>query len=277
MIKIELLNVQDELVISKFDNKKEELPVSKYGTELCALGIKDYVYELGDKIRVTVDRFPDYYMVQLDESLAPSLVYFTVKEWIFDIPLAENLKASGPSTAFQAVRRHLMVRKAYDFEVRNYQNLSNNTHDQKQSSGVFPHASANVETRDESVFFAKNAIDGKLANGSHGRYPFASWGINQQADAALTVEFGREVEVDKITLLLRADFPHDSYWTDVEIVFSNNENIEFKIIKSDQFQVYEFPPVRTCTITLRNLKKALDDSPFPALTQLEIYGKNIVD
>ena len=40
-------------------------------------------------------------------------------------------------------------------------------------------------------------------------------GINQQLDAALKIEFGREVLLDKVILTLRADFPHDNYWQQV--------------------------------------------------------------
>lgn len=67
---------------------------------------------------------------------------------------------------------------------------------------MFPHASANVETRGELAFFAKNAIDGKSANRSHGSYPFQSWGINQQADAALTVAFGRRISIDRLNFIV---------------------------------------------------------------------------
>lgn len=116
-----------------------------------------------------------------------------------------------------------MVRKAYDFEINHYQNLSINPHDQKEDTYAYPHATANVETRDDVVFFAKNAIDGKYGNLSHGSYPYNSWGINQQAEATLTIEFGRVVEVDWIRLLFRADYPHDSHWKEVTLCFSNGE------------------------------------------------------
>lgn len=54
----------------------------------------------------------------------------------------------------------------------------------------YPHATANVETRGESVFAAKNAIDGVRANRSHGEWPYESWGINMQDDAAMKLDFG---------------------------------------------------------------------------------------
>ncbi|GFH42962.1 hypothetical protein Hs30E_15130 [Lactococcus hodotermopsidis] len=41
-----------------------------------------------------------------------------------------------------------------------------------------------------SLLFARNAIDGVFATLSHGVYPYQSWGINRQEDAALTIDFG---------------------------------------------------------------------------------------
>ncbi len=274
MIKIELLNKDKESLSGKFDHEKEYAPLMAQGDQLCALGIKEYEYQAGDKIRVTVDEAPGYYMVQLDETLAPSLLYFTQEEWLYEIPLAENLRKSSVDTAFKSARHSLSVRKAQPFEIANYQNLSFNPHDQKESSGVYPHASANVETRDEAVFFAKNAIDGKLANLSHGSYPFASWGINQQADAELNIDFGRNVEVDQLNLLFRCDFPHDSYWQSVQVTFSNGNCLTFDTEKYAEFQNFKFSTQQTTFLRLGHLKKALDDSPFPALTQIEVFGKN---
>lgn len=154
-MKIELLNKNKENISGKFDHEKEHAPFMAQGNQLCTLGIKEYVYQMGDKIRVTVDDVPGYYMVQMDETLAPSLLYFTQEEWLYEIPLTENLRKSSVETAFKSARHSLTARKAYPFEISNYQNISFNAHDQKENTGVYPHASANVETRDESVFLRK--------------------------------------------------------------------------------------------------------------------------
>ncbi len=62
-----------------------------------------------------------------------------------------------------------------------------------------------------------------IANESHGSFPYQSWGINQQADAQITIDFGREIVTDKIALVLRGDYPHDSYWEAVTLEFSDGE------------------------------------------------------
>ncbi|WP_429948328.1 hypothetical protein [Enterococcus sp. AZ101] len=274
MIKIELKNKENQLIVGRIDHEKEQQSYTATGEEMAVLAIKEYPYKAGDRIVVTTEGKEQYFIVQLDETLPPTLIYLPERTWEYLIPLTEAARKASVETAFHSKRHYLMVRKAYAFEIENYQNLSCNAHDQKEQSGGFPHASANVETRDDAVFFAKNAIDGKYGNPSHGSYPFASWGINQQKDAALTIEFGRQVDVDWIRLLLRADYPHDSYWTEVTLAFSDGEEIVMKTTNATTFQEIRFPFKETSCLTIKNMKKADDRSPFPALTQVEVFGKN---
>ena len=48
------------------------------------------------------------------------------------------------------------------------------------------------------MFAARNAIDGIFENSAHGEYPYQSWGINRDPNAALTLDFGREVLLDSL-------------------------------------------------------------------------------
>ena len=92
-------------------------------------------------------------------------------------------------------------------EIAQRRNLAFNCYDTHRDLGLYPHASANVETRGEAVFAARNAIDGVWENASHGEWPYQSWGINRDPNAALTVDFGREVLLDELRITERADFP----------------------------------------------------------------------
>ena len=153
-----------------------------------------------------------------------------------------------------------------------YRNLALNQNDQHKEVKCYPHASANVETRGESVFAAQNAIDGVRANLWHGSWPWTSWGINRQADAEIKIDFGRTVWTDKIVLYTRADFPHDSWWTKVTLHFSDGSSIDWELQKTNLAQVLEFEKKEISWVMMNQLIKAEDDSPFPALTQLEVYG-----
>lgn len=255
--------------------EEREIDLLDSGNNQAIVAAHSFEYSNGDYIKVTTGSAGQYLVVQLDETLAPNIIYLEGTEWIYEVPLADNLVKSAVDTAFTSKRHHLSVRKAHDFEISQYQNLAINTHDQKDESGAYPHAFANVETRDDSIFFAKNAINGKTANISHNAYPFHSWGINQQDDAELTVDFGREVELDKIGVVLRGDYPHDSYWTQISVVFSNGEKLTFQTTNSLEPQYFEIDPKITTSITLTDLIKADDPSPFPALTEIEAFGKNL--
>ncbi len=165
-------------------------------------------------------------------------------------------------------------RNAEDFEIYQYRNLARNTHALNEYNNVYPYAFANVETRNESTFFACNAIDGVYANNSHGSYPYASWGINQQLDATFTLDFGREVEIDRIDITIRCDFPHDSYWTQASLEFSDGSTEIINLNKIHLPQKFIFETKLITWVRLQELIQDTDPSPFPALTQLDVYGKN---
>jgi hypothetical protein len=273
MITIKLMDQNNTIIKGRLDHEKPITEFCQAGEESSVLAIKEYQYQVGDKISITTSEKGQYLWVQLDETLAPSIIYLASDCWEYLIPQTTAKRKAMVDTGFASKRHHIMVRKAHHFEIRNYQNLSFNAHDQPQETGVYPHAIANVETRNEAVFFACNGIDGKLGNQSHGSYPFASWGINQQEDAELTIKFGRLVEVDWIRLLFRGDYPHDSFWTEVTFELGSVQKT-VQTINSLDFQEFTFEPVETDFVTIKNLKKMSDEALFPALTQIEVFGKN---
>jgi len=110
-------------------------------------------------------------------------------------------------------------------------------------------------------------------NHGHGSWPYASWGINKDPNAEIKIEFGRRVSVDCLKVYLRADFPHDSWWTQATVTFSDGSYEVLELIKSDRAQVFPMKERKTEWIKLSALVKADDESPFPALTQLEAYGR----
>ena len=156
-----------------------------------------------------------------------------------------------------------------------YRNLALNVADQHDVEGCYPHAKANVETRGESVFAARNAIDGNCANSSHGLWPFQSWGINRDPNACFTLEFGRPVSIDRMKIWLRADFPHDAWWTEGTVTFSDGSQEVLQFEKTDRGQVFNITPRTISWLTFDKLIKADDPSPFPALTQIAVYGKEV--
>ncbi|HEX3023234.1 MAG TPA: carbohydrate-binding protein [Lachnospiraceae bacterium] len=228
-------------------------------------------YVDGDRISITSSENHIFLVVQVDDALGSAFVYFTEKECNYYIPFGEKRVCYSPKV-FVGNRHLLTARVATKEEIASYKNLALNVMDQHGDTNCYPHATANVETRGESVFAARNAIDGVRENRSHGEWPYQSWGINRQDDAQMKVDFGREVITDKIKMYTRADFPHDNWWTKVTIEFSDGSEIEWELEKSYDPHILTFEKKKVSWIVLKNLIKADDPSPFPALTQIEVYG-----
>lgn len=261
----------DQYQITVF-NRNQEKKAEAAGAHQAVLAWKG-TYEEGDELLFTVPEAERFYVLRADDVLDEALVYLTETTLRYAIPFAEKKDSMNPK-AFTGERHYLTVRAAADYEVGAYRNLAKNAADQHEDRGCYPHASANVETRGESVFAARNAIDGVTANLSHGRWPYESWGINMQDDAEMTLDFGRPVDFDRIVLYTRADFPHDNWWKQVTFTFSDGSAETVALEKS--VEPHEIPMKKTGITWLKFgslIKDPEDPSPFPALTQIEVYGR----
>lgn len=229
-------------------------------------------YQEGDSILLEVDE-PGFLWLQVDDALGKSLVYVTDLTY-YKIPFGDKRTNISPKV-FMGSKHLVTVKKARDFEVKAYRNLAYNVSDQHGLETLFPHVSANIETRGESVFAAQNAIDGVTANASHGEWPYASWGINRDPKAVWRLNFGREVEVDRIVAYLRADFPHDNWWKTACITFSDGEVMELSFEKTGNGQEFTFEKKKITWLEFSKMIQSEEPSPFPALTQLEVYGTDL--
>lgn len=232
-------------------------------------------YREGDRLQVELSA-PGHVRLALDAAMPPALVYLPQGRFSFSIPF-ENRRKAYPPQAFQGDLHRLFAAHARPEEVVVRRNLALNpwdasSHERSGADAAFPHASASAETRGEAAFAARTAIDGEKATAGHGHWPFTSWGINRDPDAALTIAFGRPVTVDEVVIYLRADFPHDAWWQAASLSFSNGETREFALDKTGRGQSFRFPAATTEWIKLHRLIKADDPSPFPALTQIEVWG-----
>lgn len=229
-------------------------------------------YEEGDRLILESSEKNIHLWLQFDDALGKSLVYITDKV-AYDIPFGEKRANLSPKV-FYGSKHLLSARIAKDYEIKAYRNLAINVNDQHGDTNCYPHATANVETRGESVFAAKNAIDGVTANSSHGEWPYQSWGINRRDDAEIKIDFGRVVWTDRIILYTRADFPHDNWWKQATLSYSDGTSMTITMEKSSKPHEFTFEPKEISWVVLSNLMKSEEESPFPALTQIEVYGKD---
>lgn len=88
----------------------------------------------------------------------------------------------------------------------------------------------------------------------------------------MKLEFGREIKTDRIILHTRADFPHDNWWVKATVEFSDGSSMVLDLEKTDVSQEFSFEEKTISWLVLKELIKADDPSPFPALTQIEVFG-----
>ena len=231
-------------------------------------------YQPGDWIVLESDSRELFCEIQLEDSMPPAVVYLPEGNLQFHIPPEDNRSNYSPKSFTGPV--HLLQAKVMErSHLSQRRNLALNPYDGHDSTGFFPHAKANIETRNEAVFAARNAIDGVFVNNSHGEWPYQSWGINRDPMAELRLDLGRMVMVDEIRLTLRADFPHDSWWEEATVEFSDGSREVFHLEKTGEPQSFPMEPRKIEWLVLKELKKAPDQSPFPALTQIEVWGTDI--
>ena len=231
-------------------------------------------YKPGDRVALEIGTPGQYIVIQFEDTMAPALVYVVKREINFHIPFGEQAITYSPKS-FSGCCHIIRARFATEAEIKARRNLAFNPYDEHGDTGFFPHASANVETRGEAVFAARNAIDGIFENSAHGEYPYQRWGINPDPNAALTLDFGREVLLDELRITERADFPHDNYWVKATVEFSDGSQLDIPLVKSAKPQSVAFEPKRVRSLVLKDLIQAEGTSPFPALTQIEAFGTEV--
>ncbi len=228
-------------------------------------------YLPGDLLALECLKPEAWVFVRLDHAIGEALVYVRDGRCSFPVPFGQARKIYPPQ-AFTGSRHYLYARLAAGQEIAVRRNMALNPMSLHTFSGIYPFASANVETRGESVFAAGNAIDGYKANSFHGEWPYTSWGINCDPEAAWRLDFGRPVVLDEVVVYLRADFPHDAWWESAVLHFSDGSDLRLAFKKTAYAQRFAIRKRKVEWVVLDTLIKADDPSPFPALTQIEFWG-----
>jgi hypothetical protein len=220
---------------------------------------------------------PPYMVVQLDKEMPETLVYAPSGQWTYNLP-AENGKKDStwrvlPPQAFAGDKHVMVARVATPQEIAAYRNVALNPYDVRGETTAFPHATSNSECRGEADFAARNAIDGHAENTRHGPWPVQSWGPDQRTDLWWQVDFGRPVEVNKVVLHIRADFPHDAYWHNATIEFSDGSTVKISLERKAAAQEFKFPKRKTTYVKFTNLQQP-KPLGWAGFTEVEVWGKD---
>ncbi|MGN0996056.1 MAG: carbohydrate-binding protein [Candidatus Ventricola sp.] len=232
----------------------------------------DRVYQPGDVIVIESDRA--HLIVQMDAAILPGEVYLPGGRMTWPVPCGEHRLAYSPA-AFAGARHIVTARAMTQEEIAARRNLACNPADLRGETDFFPHCTANVETRGESCFAARNVIDGMRHNDDHGEWPYQSWGIGAREDAWCLLDLGCEAVIDEMALTLRADFPHDAYWTHGHVVLSDGSELAFDLQKTADRQRIPLGRHTVRWLRLERMQKSDDPSAFPALIEWEVFGSDL--
>jgi hypothetical protein len=241
----------------------------------------DHEYQPGDHI---VIRSPQRVAVRFDQNFSECLLYLpdsSLGKFDYELPFGRAEEQTGSAYApesfagkFHRVTARILSRN----EQTGYRNLALNPCDSLQSEGkpvlAFPHSSTNSFARNLLDFAARNAIDGVEQNGHHGVWPYQSWGPEQRLDLWWKLDFGRTVELDKIRLMIRADFPHDSYWKSAVVEFSDGSQLPIGITSSAELQEFSFPKRRVSWFRITKLVPE-DPAKWCGFVEVEAWGHDL--
>lgn len=225
-----------------------------------------------DDILVFETEANSFVEISIDQHVKNSVIYTPDGKISYQIPVNMKLKAYHPE-AFQGESHQITMKKLNEDTLKTRRNLALNGMDLRWPTGYFPHAEANIVTRDEPWFEGKNAIDGWLERDGHGAWPYQSWGGGLRDDLEFWIDFGREVTIDEIVIYFRADMvnDHDINWESGTVEFSNGYKLDLKMTLTEEGQSFKFEPQTVNRIKLTNLKREFS-AAFTALTQIEVYG-----
>jgi len=260
MLEIKIINADG---LEKFSFKGREIDITYHGE-----------YFDGDKIIIS-KADAEYLALQLDATLAESIIFSPLSTIEFPVPYGE-LKKGYDDNAFCGSSHRIRVYEPDDETKYKTRKISLNSHDIRGQKKYFPHAYANLVTREAVCFFERNAIDGITENNGHGDYPYHSWAGGAREDLEYFIDFGTLVEVEKLVFYLRADFPHDTYWKSLDVEFDDKTTATANFVKTGEGQELLLPEKKlTRQIHLTNFKQAELPFSWAALSQVEVYGRYI--
>lgn len=266
---------------------------SASGDGSAELSLNSRNFREGEVITVTLPEGQHYVAFCLSKgNLEESILYVSGNEFSYTIP---NVSYTYP--AAMANNTTVTARIPDESELTASHNLAlnpadlidpamkiNGSYKAYWDGNVYPHATtSSVHNfadggKDKYDFEARNAIDGFTKNNGHGQNGLQSWGPAADFNTRsgfITIDFGHEVKADTLNIYIRADFPHDTYFTSAEIVFSDGSTETITLTNSAKAQTFDLGGKTTSSIKLTKMSKQ-DASGWAALMEIEVMGSEIV-
>ena len=165
--------------------------------------------------------------------------------------LAEGKDARGGSNVAGNEIRNLAVNEdAFTYHLRSY-----------------PRVTANSHYRYRPEFSPNHAIEGQRASGR-------SWRPARRTDVWFLVEFGREVEAERVIITLHRHDGQEKTWTGATLEFSSGERVAIQLCNTSQPQEFPFAKQRCAWVKLVDFQECfpLGDN---GIREFEVYGKDL--
>ena len=165
--------------------------------------------------------------------------------------IAQGKDARGGSNVAGNDVRNLAVNKdAYSYHLRSYPRVTSNSH-----------------YRYRPEFSPNHAIDGQRASDSY-------WRPARRTDQWLMVKFGRQVETERVVVVLHRQKGQEKTWTGATLEFSNGTKILIDLKNTSQPQEFTFPKQKCQWVKLVDFQERfpLGDN---GIAELEVYGKDL--
>jgi hypothetical protein len=167
------------------------------------------------------------------------------------------------------LERQLPTRCAKSGAENVYRNLALNPDDIQGDGEMqteYPHAVSNSEYAYLAAAAAKNAIDGD---------PETSWTPNLRTDAWLNVDFGHEVEIDKIVVQFAEGVDKESSARTTTVEFSDGSTETIKLMPTSEPQAFTFDKRRVVRVRLVGfVEEELPPTSF-SVAELEVWGVSV--
>jgi len=253
-------------------NQQDKVLAEEKGDKAELVLVYQNPYLQGDKIKFFG---PVYMAIKLDMFMPEVIVYNPGGVYEYTIPVDREYPSCPPG-AYQGDTHYIRTRKVDLAELMSYRNIALNPYGTWPQKSYYPHATSNSQWHSNNTCLARNAIDGYSYNKQHGPWPYQSWGPDKRDDLWWKLDFGRKVEVDKVRIYVRSDFPHDNYWHKGLIKFSDGSSIPISLEKSSDVQVINFPKKVVDSLEITELKQQDQPLRWCAFTEVEVWGRDIV-
>ncbi len=241
----------------------------------------DGTYVAKESVRITLPEGEKYVAVCLSSKLGESIVY--CPDGVFEYKFPTQMGNIYPTALDDSkdtvyIANVISARIPTKDELTASRNLAENVYDLKDNASSYPHASTNSVADSGAAYYeARCAIDSFTANTGHGTYPVQSWGPEKDtmADNCLTVDFGRTVKLDALEIIIRCDFPHDTWFTGADVTFSDGTTEHIDLYKTESAMVFNLGGRETTSIRLSGFTTAGD--AWAAITEIRAIGSDIVE